>query len=94
MPATQDKDRQKKWKEKQKARGKKSVTVMLEEYVKDLIDQEKKRTGLCKSCKTHPLLSPGWHLTTPRLSLQKKNAPAYSTAGKSLSWTRVIISPD
>jgi hypothetical protein len=45
MPATHDKDRQKKWKEKQKAHGKKSVTVMLEKFVKDLIDQEKKRTG-------------------------------------------------
>jgi hypothetical protein len=45
MATTKDKDRQKKWKEKQKAHGKKSVTIMLDKYVKDLIDKERKRTG-------------------------------------------------
>jgi hypothetical protein len=46
MPTMQDKDRQNKWKQKQKSRGKKSVTVMLEKYAKDLIDEERKRTKL------------------------------------------------
>jgi hypothetical protein len=41
---TPNKDRQRKWKEKQTAEGKKAVTVMLSERAKDLIDRECKKT--------------------------------------------------
>lgn len=42
---TEKENRHKKWKEKQLAQGKKSLTVMVSDYVKDLIDKERKRTG-------------------------------------------------
>ena len=38
-------ERQRKWKVKQAVEGKKSVTVMLDIGIKDLIDKERKRTG-------------------------------------------------
>lgn len=41
---TSGKDRQKKWKEKQTAEGKKAVTVMLSERAKGLIDPERRKT--------------------------------------------------
>lgn len=42
---TTTQERQRKWKAKQEAGGKKSVTIMLDAGVKDLIDKERKKTG-------------------------------------------------
>jgi len=39
------KERQQKFREKQRSKGKKPVTVMLPEEVKELIDKEKERSG-------------------------------------------------
>jgi hypothetical protein len=72
MPATQDKDRQKKWKEKQKARGKRSVTVIVEKYVKDLIDQEKKRTGLSTASIIEGAITQYLGLSSEQLEIIKK----------------------
>lgn len=42
---TSGKERQQRFRDKQKSAGKKPVTVMLPEEVKELIDKEKERTG-------------------------------------------------
>jgi len=43
--ATISRERQRKWKVNQTSAGKRAVTVMLAADIKDLIDQERKRTG-------------------------------------------------
>jgi hypothetical protein len=43
--AKSNKERQREWKNKQAAKGKKSLTAMISEEAKSLIDRERKRTG-------------------------------------------------
>lgn len=43
--AKSNKERQREWKKKQAAKGKKSLTAMISEEAKSLIDRERKRTG-------------------------------------------------
>jgi hypothetical protein len=38
-------ERHKRWKEKQVAAGKKSITIMVDDWLKEMIDDERKRTN-------------------------------------------------
>jgi hypothetical protein len=42
---TTDKERHRKWKEKQVAAGKRTITVMVDDWLKDMIDDECKRVN-------------------------------------------------
>lgn len=46
MVVANKENRHKKWKDRQLAKGKKPISVMVNSYVKDLIDREKKRRGV------------------------------------------------
>ena len=45
MP-TSNKERHKKWRQKQAAAGKKTITVMVDDWVKEMIDNECKRVNI------------------------------------------------